>query len=299
MAITVEQLSREIVGSLDMEDGYLIAQQWISRRYQELAGKLRLKHLQKSGEVMVPGRYNTGLVSLTRGSPVVTGSNTAWPAGVVGRYFRRERNWYLIKSLESPTSLTLFSPYSENSVSGTGYNIVPRITALPTDVRQVEEFISRKSGSYLTLMDSVEMDVVDAGRYTISDFTEYAIELGAQEQPSQGRLFEFYPYPVNETLISFLYYQGAPDLDLNDPLPQGVDPHVLKEGAMIDAFRFAMAKALKEGRVDIAAVWRNEMRAQETAWDRCLTEVAQTDRASDSGSFILTRYRGGSRGLCR
>jgi hypothetical protein len=300
MAITVEQLAREILGSLDMEDGYLIAQQWISRRYQELANKLRLKHLQKLGEVIVPGRYNTGLVSVTRNSQAVTGSGTLWGESLAGRYFKRERNWYVIESVPSASALILATPYAENTTLGVGYNIAPRVIALPAGVRQVEQFISRRGGNYLTILGSAELDLLDPIRDSISDFMQYAVELGSQENSPQAdtRLFEFYPYPVNDTLLSFLYYQAAPDLALDTLLPEVIDPHILKEGAMIDAFRFAMAKALKDGRVDVAALWRNEMRAQETAWEKRLVQVAEADRASDPGTVILTRTRGGSRGVC-
>ena len=297
--MTVEELAREVVGSLDIEEGYLICQKWISRRYQELAARMHLRHLMQLGEVTVPGAYRTGTITVTKGSANVVGVGTAWTNALVGRFLRRANDWHEVLSVTDATHLTLKSPYQEATASGVSYHIVPRRVPMPAGVRHIEDFRNGFSGGYLELLGLAELDLRDPSRRLISNFTEIAAEIGVDNTTNPDvRLFEFYPYPQNDLHLSFTYRATPQEFVMSDTLPEVIDPGVLKEGVIIDAYRFCMAKALKEGRTDVAATWRNELRAQETTWKNKMTEAAQTDPAGGSGTVILRTNRGRGRGPC-
>jgi hypothetical protein len=298
--VTVEMLAREIMGSLDMEEGYLIATKWISRRYHTLAAKMRLRHLQRVGEVVVPGVVKVGTVTVVKNSSAVVGVGTGWTAALVGRFFRVANGWYEVLAVPNATTLTLVNTYLEENGSGVGYAIIPRKVALPMGVRQVGQFRNIKQGGYLQVVGLQELDMWEPQRNEIGNGIRYVSEVGYSDAgATQGqRLYEFYPYPVDAQLISFTYFAEPEEFTEASWIPDVVDPGMLKEGAMIDAFRFAMSKALKEGKVDIAAVWRNEMRAQETSWERRLAEAAEADRGSVESSFVLLLGGDGARNGC-
>ena len=94
---TVEELAREIIGSVDSNIGYLLATQWIDRRYKELVARVRFRHLRQVGELRIPAPYDTGTVTCTRDATSVTGSGTTWTNIGTGTqeyyYFRAKTAW--------------------------------------------------------------------------------------------------------------------------------------------------------------------------------------------------------------
>jgi len=82
-------------------------------------------------------QYRTGTVSVTNGSPVVTGSGTAWLTNVsIGDAFKLESEnvVYSIASVDSDTQITLSTNYVGVTDSGLTYQIVVDFTpnlALP------------------------------------------------------------------------------------------------------------------------------------------------------------------------
>lgn len=70
-----------------------------------------------------PADYITGTVSVTQGSPVVTGSGTTFTAAMVRRGIKIDKYWYEIKSFTDTTHLVLVNNYQESSVAGASYQI--------------------------------------------------------------------------------------------------------------------------------------------------------------------------------
>jgi hypothetical protein len=296
--MTVEDLAREVVGSIDSEQGYLIAQKWITNRFQELSSRYSLKTLLKFGEVVIPGIYKTGTVNLTQGSDVVVGIATDWTSDLVGRFFRKERSFYEIEAVVSPTQITLVSPFLETTANNVSYSIISRRVPLISGIRKLQELKVIKFGRTLEMLGSAEMDIRFPDRGLTATNPQFVAEIGIDTTVSPSiRLFEFYPYPQEDCLLSFTYFTYPPLFTLDSVIPDFVDSGILKEGVMIDLYRFEMGKALKEGRVDIAGYWRNEMRAQETTWERRMIEVAINAGAVDAGTLLL-RTGNGNRQSC-
>lgn len=78
--------------------------------------------------------YNTNTVTVTNDSPTVTGSSTAFESSMEGMSFRVNdfsKN-YIIKSVDSPTQLTLLEKYEGTGASGKAYSISPAGTGIMT-----------------------------------------------------------------------------------------------------------------------------------------------------------------------
>jgi hypothetical protein len=69
--------------------------------------------------------YIAGTVTIAQNSTTVTGTNTVFTAGMVGRWLRAETGgrWYKIKTFNSSVSLTLETSFQEPSVSTVSYTI--------------------------------------------------------------------------------------------------------------------------------------------------------------------------------
>jgi hypothetical protein len=73
----------------------------------------------------VPQVYNTGAVSVTRGLPVVAGTNTHWTAHLVGMTFKvvGQFDTYVIAAVNSPTELLLERAYDAHDNAAAPYGI--------------------------------------------------------------------------------------------------------------------------------------------------------------------------------
>lgn len=83
--------------------------------------------------------YNTGTVTMTDGSPTVTGSGTTFTSAMVGRYFKindadGDGMWYRITGYTSATVVTLENNYDGANISGKAYS-VNEAFSLPEDLQ--------------------------------------------------------------------------------------------------------------------------------------------------------------------
>lgn len=82
------------------------------------------------------GTYNTGTVTVSNGSKIVTGNGTTWKDIVnEGDVFTLDDSkLYFVYSVESDTSLTLDKAFSEASAVGVAYRIILNTAAhFPSD----------------------------------------------------------------------------------------------------------------------------------------------------------------------
>lgn len=103
--------------------------------------------------------YSTGIVGVTKGSKIVTGSGTSWLANVVaGSYIFIYENWYKIDSVDSDTEITLCTSYA----SETDPSIVYRVCVfLENVIIRDLSVISGGSADEVIKVRAVEEIVID------------------------------------------------------------------------------------------------------------------------------------------
>jgi len=107
---------------------------------------------------------------------------------------------------------------------------------------------------------------------------ELCCEIGLADDDAP--LMEFYPYPTDHDTVLYSYYKRTPDWKPGMRIPAEIDLEALKQGVLIDVYRFEMAQALRENRVDAAAVWGNHLRSQETVWENRVQEILRAERTT-------------------
>jgi hypothetical protein len=75
--------------------------------------------------VALPPFYAEGRVTVSNGSPVVTGDRTAWTSALAGQTFQvvGDAASYVVASVDSPVRLTLSAPYAGESAPAKGYGV--------------------------------------------------------------------------------------------------------------------------------------------------------------------------------
>lgn len=297
MSVTLEQVARDVLASVNSQRNYLIAAQWTRNRIQELANASKLRAYRRTGELTLPAAYDTGTVDVTNGSNIVTGTATAWTADLLKhRFLRVKRNWYAIESIDSATQIRLKSDYTEDTGTGQSYELVKRYHELPRDTRAIGWFTySTRFRALDPPMALHELDALEPERILVSDSGPWVwAEVGLDEE-SDNRLVEFYPPPDSARLLHYVYWVKPPDdMKHSDLVPEAFDLGLLKEGVLIDVMRAEAFDAAARGEVDRAAFYRNEYRAQETRWEQKKKMLKAADSGADDAQFLLrtlsTRY---------
>lgn len=129
----------QIVGRVQMRvpaASRFLAEDWVRNAFRRCYRRRRWAWLVKQGQFLFPAIYNTGTVTVTRNSNIVTGSGTAWDATMVGLQFRTGTTYpiYTIQSVDSATQLTLQSDvWGGATASAQGYSIYRAYVTVPSD----------------------------------------------------------------------------------------------------------------------------------------------------------------------
>lgn len=293
MATSVDDVARSVLSSVASNAGYGQVIRWVSERYRQLSNQGRMRHLRRVGEIVIPRALSSstdGLVTATRGSKVITGDATAVAAWAVegplhGRHFRYRRNWYRINA-EQGNTLLLDSEVSEEDSTLVAYKIVQRDVPMPSDMRMIGRATQQRLWRPLTLVSLSELDLMHPERLFVAGTgPELYCESGVTDQGN--RTYEFYPYPVKTELIRFIYWIRSPELRPGDNIPEVLDLEVLRTGVLIDLYRYEMAEALRANKVEVASVWSNNARAQESTWSKRIQEALRADRGAEDDSEII------------
>ncbi len=287
---TVEQVATEVLAAVDSSAGLVQAGNWVAQRYRQFASKARLRHLREVGELVIPAVITAGTVTVTEGSTSVTADATAQAAlssSIVGRHLRVRSAWYKISAYSAPT-ITLASAFSEDSGAGLGYHVTQRFSALATDVRWIGTLVHMRLRTALRNVSVSVLDHYYPDRVLTASYPLYWAEVG-EHDTTKAKQLEIYPYSPQSEIIHYVYWKEPVVLALSDEIPSHCDSSLLREGALIDLFRFKAAQAADRAQVEIAAFWRNESQVQRTLWERmCLTGMKQ-DRGIDDVSFVLQK----------
>ncbi len=116
---------------------------FMNNSYQELCLGREWPWMHASYDFRLQAPYDTGQVTVTQGSDIVTGSGTAWNSTYVpGNIFSLQSKGviYHIASIDSPTQLTLETLYSEESEADAGYHIAKNQYKLPKETDYLTTF---------------------------------------------------------------------------------------------------------------------------------------------------------------
>ncbi len=296
----VEEVVNAVLAAVESDAGPDLVAGWCSERYRELTNRASFRHLLQEHELVMPAMVDDGTVTATSGSAVLVGNaaaRTAWAAlGTEiddGRFVRidGQRNWFRIAGVSgSGPDLLLTTPYvapfdGAPSVAGSAYKLVKRFHVLPNDVRAVKVVSHLRLLTPLEEVSHQELDLTMTSRVLVADIPRYWAECERADDGSPQ--IELYPYARTDQLIRYTAMVHAPELTLDSTLPPDLDLHTLKAGALVDVYRWEMAKALRQAQPEVAATWRNEMNTQITRWEGLVREAIKQGRISQTVSLQL------------
>ena len=267
MAVTVEQLARQLIACVDTDAGYLLAAQWLVKRYEQLAVRTKFRHLRQVGQVSTVASLTTGTVTINRGQRIITGDATAtaaWSSALVGRHIRLRVNWYEIVGYAVSGgfgTLELQNTFEEDDVAAGSYTAVLRWVPLDANAFYIgNDFIHPRRRQALTLHDYMELDRLAPNRPLISGGPGVVVE--APELPDGRKRVEFYPYSSTSENYFYVYWKAVASLGLQDAVPSRMPGYALIEALypkrdLDELSRFALSVGLSLAVVPLAGLVLN------------------------------------------
>jgi hypothetical protein len=296
---TTEELARNVLASVDSDVGFLNCIKWIDSRYKQLVGRVKFNHLRKVGELVIPASISDGTIAVTSGSTSVTLTSTGdtFTTGNASAYWYIHigSEWYHVASIDSSTTLTLTNAFTRQT-TGTAaatetYHLVQRYHPVAGDARWLGTFMFTRLRTKLD--GPITMDKLDRqapGRSLITGIPAIVAHAGVDS--TGDLLVEVYPYCTAKEILHYVYWDMPTTLDTTTTIPTQIDPYVLKEGVLIDLYRYLKGRALNANKIEAAAVYRNDEHAQRTVWERIIQEAVRTDRGVDDTTMILEYFGG-------
>ncbi len=316
----VSEIARQVNNRVALDGGFELAAQYVADRLTELFARAKFRALRQYGQVYLPapiGSINgppSGTVTITVNSRIVTGDATAlaawqasqlpagfgYPDGFQGLWFRPQmgQTWYRIEQAEGNT-LTLETPFANdnNQVFAAGspatnitYYIVPRYVELDPAARQLGVFVCDFMYRPLQLMSEDQLNLMAPNRFWVWAYPQIVAELNSNlGTTGQPKVVEIYPWPVQSVTMHYSFWATPPRLSLDDVVPPTIDQDILRTGAIADACRNVMGKAIRKGELEQAAFWRNEAMTEETMWERKVSRAIRNDRGAEDIKFLLHR----------
>jgi len=312
---TVEAVANSVLAALDADFNIDLVVQWINERYAQLASRYRLRHLRRDGEIVVPALISAQVYPKTGDRTVGTIDPNNVPLGLVnvdtiaalkaaspldGWFLRVTTIWYEVERLvddgSAPPTILLRSPFTEADAFDGGFyqpmgaTLVKRYYDLPLGTRWIGDFVYGRRHLRLTVRPMTELDSLVPSRVPTESGPYVLADAGLNPTTGRKRL-ELYPYATRDELLSFKYWASPEPLQIGQPIPDVFDYQILKEGALVDAMRRMYSQSASSGRIDMAGFWRNEMRAQETKWDKCMREARfQAETEPDASIYLRSRF---------
>lgn len=198
------------------------------------------------GQMISPGYYSTGTVTLTQGSPIVVGNGTAWTPSlggqpIIGQQLRIgfTSPIYTIVGANltaNPQTITLELPWGMPSQSATGYFICQFYYTFPN----IKRFISVKNLALMyRMVTGVSQSLLENWDPSRLQMLYPRVVATMPPDPSGNACFELWPVPNTPQAYPYLAMITPPNLvNDEDNLPAFMRCDVVKARALSEAILY-------------------------------------------------------------
>ena len=286
MAVLVSDVATSVLAATASDAGLQLAVNWLNDRYKELVSRARMRQLRNYGSVFVPAPISAGTVNVTQGSTTAILS-TPLSGSAVGWTIRANIVWYVVVAQAGDNvTLTLDSAYSESSNAAAGYYLVQRYIPIQASARWISSVVHPRRRKRLRekpfeqfqsmaparpLVAAFPWVWTEASRY-VEGFDISAI-LGATGQ----KLIEIYPPSNIPETYGYVYWPVPNSFAITDTLPPEINEYQLREGILVDVWRYKSEQIAGKGNVELAGYYANREARQRTIWEAKIQEAQVTD----------------------
>jgi hypothetical protein len=263
----------------------LLAQDWITRSFREVAERRCWSWLLKPGQFVLPVVVKDGTVTVTLNSAAVTGNAAAaaaWSTSLIGRQFRIGSSTPIYTITDVTTvvaandTLTLDQVWGAATAAAQNYEIYQAYVTVPSDFHSFIAVIdpSQNWRLWANRWSQGDLNAWDAARTNAgSSYTLVPFAYDTTTTPPRPR-YELWPHQKAAYVYPYLYEIRATDLgDSGAVLPFYIRGDVLLEGALAKAARWPGVTGAPNPYYDLVLAREHETRFQQ--------QVAELGRQDD------------------
>lgn len=172
------------------------------------------------------------------------------------------------------------------------YTTAPAILDCPTDLRWFGPIVYDSNGSTRTrVVQRVTIEELDDWYPTRAAATGgprvYA-ELGLNGTGT-ARQIEIYPVASGTAgeELHFTYWEEPTALTLTSSLPFGIEEQNIREGVLVDLYRYEIAKAIRNNEPNAATMWAQRTAEQEARWEMAILEAIRADQGEGDDLMLI------------
>jgi len=208
----------------------------VRRVYDRRSG--RWYGLMTKGQIVTPGFYSTGIVSVILGSTMVTGTGTSFTPAMVGQQFRMNYTApiYNIVAFIDATHLQLELPWGNPTQSSSGYYITSYYYSFPNvrvlySVKNLQMYFRMATGVPQNLLENW-----DPSRLLMM----FPYVVASMPPDASGNFqVELWPVPNVQQVYPYLAYIQPPNLvDDLDNLPAFIRGDIIELGAVAEVLLY-------------------------------------------------------------
>ena len=287
--VQAQDVVLSVLAATASDAGVQLGLNWLNDRYKQFAARARVRQNRHYGTINAPAPITAGTVTVTQGSATAVLS-TPLTASAVGWQIRISVQWYFIVAQAGDNvTLTLDTPYSEVAGVGGGasFTLVKRyLPVVDPATRWVSSVIHQRRRKRLDYKPFETLQSMYPGRTLVASlpwcWTEASRFIETLDiSPTLGTLgqkfIEVYPPSNIMETYTYIYWTIPSKFAATDTFPPEIDEYVLREGVLIDVYRYKKMQAAAKENVELAGLYGNFEARQETLWERKIQEAMVTD----------------------
>jgi hypothetical protein len=294
MAATVLDTTLQIIAATASDAGVQLALNWLNQRYIELVARARMRQNRRYGTLYAPQPITLPTVAITTGTTAVTFSSipkdpvTGNNVSVQGWHLRVNVTWYFVTAHTSgSTSATIESKFSDATATASAITLVQRFIPVPdANTRWISSVVHPRRRKRLRYKTGEQMNTAYPARTVVGAFpwcwTEAprfvdTLDISTVLGSTGQKFIEVYPPSNIAETYGFVYWNVPPSFVITDSLPPEIDEWVLREGVLVDVYRYKSEQWAAKGNPEMAGFYTNKEMKQRVVWENAIQQAQVTD----------------------
>ena len=294
MAGTIQDTALQIIAATASDAGVQLAVNWLNQRYAEFISRARMRQNRRYGALYAPIPVTALTVNATQGSAAIafstipTDPTTGNHISLQGWHLRTSVTWYWITAHTSgQTTATLQTPFTDATGTALSSIILKRFLPI-TDpgARWVSSVGHPRRRKRLRFKPWEAFNSLYPARTAVGAFpwcwTEAPRFIGSLDISTvlgtTGQKFiEIYPPSNIVETYNYVYWNVPQVFAVGDSLPPEIDEWVLREGVLVDVYRYKKSQWADKGNAVMADHFSKQEMLQMAVWEKAIQQAQVTD----------------------
>ena len=294
MAGTIKDTALQIIAATASDAGVQLAVNWLNQRYAELVSRSRMRQNRRYGALYAPIPVTALTVNATAGSSNITFSaiptdpTTGAQISLQGWHLRTNVTWYWITAHTiGQTTATLQSAFTDATGTALSATAVKRFLPITdASARWISSVVHARRRKRLRFKPWETFNGLYPGRTVVGAFpwtwTEAprfigSLDISAILGTAGQKFIEVYPPSNVIETYNYVYWNIPQTFAVTDTLPPEIDEYVLREGVLVDVYRYKANQWADKGNAVMADHFMKRELAQMAIWEGAIQKAQVTD----------------------